>query len=146
MSAKQVRYKELGKLKKKTKYAPHILDDGGETIVFCFERFDGVNSWYKGTKPKHDFTKIADRLKHYETLTFAQLALENNCHENSLDDIIGKAKNRALKLEFDDEDELWSIMALRKERIWGYEYGDRIFVVVWWDPEHLIRPSAKRGT
>lgn len=61
-------------------------------------------------------------------------------------DLIAEAQNRLKVIDMDDQDRLFRLRIGNMGRLWGVidDGPPRCFLVLWWDPGHVICPSAKR--
>ena len=59
--------------------------------------------------------------------------------------IITEAQQRLEELQRDDVDELWRLRFTGQQRLWGIR-NQRVFRILWWDPEHKICPTTKKHT
>lgn len=86
---------------------------------------------------------IIPKLQSFETQTWAQIEGSNN-HSVDLDKCIKDASDRLAELDI-NEDSLFSLRLTGKQRIWGIK-DVAILRILWWDPEHEVCPSKKKGT
>lgn len=129
---------------KKAKLTPRIEAEGN-TVLFSFQWFDSGRKW--GSKAKHKFWAIADKLKSSEGRTWAQLSADRNDHYIGLDKFPTKTKKVIVKRGLDEFDGLWSLRITGGCRLWGVRWQEsRYFMVVWWDPDHKAYPVNKRYT
>jgi hypothetical protein len=56
-----------------------------------------------------------------------------------------EATQRLREVHHDDEEWLFEIRLGNKPRVWGIR-RETVFLVLWWDPEHLVCPSPLRHT
>lgn len=115
-----------------------------EKPVWVFSRFDKDGP--EQVLPKKDKTKlieIFDRLKHFESMTWADI--KGDSHNVSKDRLIKAAQVKLEILNIIDIDELFSLRLSGTNRIWGI-LDRHYFKILWWDPEHKICPSNKKHT
>lgn len=135
------------KVSKKPKIAgrfsnAHPTDD---KIHFRFRYFDA------GFRPTEQagadcFYTISDKLKHLAIAGWSSVNQNSaHHHEIQLHKLTRDAQKRLRQLTFDDLDGLFSLRLTGKKRIFGVR-KDPYFYVVWWDPEHKVCPSVKKGT
>jgi len=91
--------------------------------------------------------KIRVRLKNLETMTWAEILHEGGRrnHLVKVSDLCRGAKLRLTALKQDDVDEILSLTLAAKGRIWGI-LENSVVRLLWWDPEHRVRPSHKKHT
>lgn len=68
-------------------------------------------------------------------------------HGQPIADIAKLAQDDIRRLRYDETfgDDLFRFRLQGEQRLWGFRVG-RVFHVVWWDPSHRVRPTAKRNT
>lgn len=94
-----------------------------------------------------DHAGLLGKIRQWETMTVHQLVDQGE--EPGKDYlstcIISAAQDRLRELTYDDRDRISRLRISGKKRLYGFREGHR-FYVLWWDPEHEICPSHKRGT
>jgi hypothetical protein len=98
-----------------------------------------------------DLRVLHNRLKNLESMKWGEIlraprgsgGTEN--HLISISELCADAQRRLTELKHNDLDEMLSVTISGKRRLWG-KLVNEIVYVVWWDPEHLICPSAKKHT
>lgn len=127
---------------KSPKIAKIPREDGA--IVFSFLRFDGQCKWCE-TKDltTHDVWEIGEKLKSFEQTQWKHLAADEERHHRvPFYKLCKEAQEVAEKLNIDDYEEIWSLRLTGKQRLWGVR-DEQYFVVIWWDPDHLVYPTKK---
>ena len=87
--------------------------------------------------------ELVPKLHDYETMTWSEVE-GPQCHFVSVDGLCGKAQRRLEELRH-EVDMLFSVRITGKARVWGIREVSTLHVL-WWDPEHTVYPSKKKGT
>ena len=69
----------------------------------------------------------------------------NDNHHQPIADLCTEAQKRLVTLKHQVEDYIYSLRVDGPGRIWGIRYGEE-FHVLWWDPDHSVRPISKKHT
>jgi len=87
---------------------------------------------------------IRDKLKHFETMTWAQILIEakKRNHTVSTSDLDAPARKR-LRESGEEAEELVSLHLTGKQRVWGI-LREGVLHLLWWDPEHHVCPSLPK--
>lgn len=90
---------------------------------------------------------IKQKLSDFETMTWNQIFVkaQKQNHSVYIDQLSKEARDRLDELNMNDIDQLHSLRLSGKERVWGV-LDQGIFNLLWWDPQHLVCPSKKKGT
>jgi hypothetical protein len=112
-------------------------------IHLTFERFDGGCPWCETPKGQAHFCDIAKKLRDHERMDWNDTFSRD--HRVLVSGIIPEARQRLLDFSLDDTDELWRFRFDGKTRLWGRREGS-CFLVLWWDPDHMVCPSMKKHT
>jgi len=112
-------------------------------VLWSFILFDGTIEWHDQSHREESFRKVAKHMKDYEGLTWGEI--EQRDHPIAKNQLIRDAQRRLRTIQQDDIDELWRFRFDARRRIWGIRDG-RVFKVLWWDPQHKIRPSRLKHT
>ena len=88
--------------------------------------------------------KVLTRLKPLETMPWREIT-NTGSHPIDVSAIIKEARERLAEIGQDDTDQLYSLRVEGALRIWGIRDG-RVLKILWYDPEHAICPSPKKGT
>lgn len=91
------------------------------------------------------FGAIIPKLHNYESMTWAELDGFSGSHFVDLEKLCDHAQARLRDLQKDEQAGLFSVRVTGIMRVWGVRDG-AILRVLWWDPEHTVCPSLKRGT
>ena len=127
------------KFKKTPKGEPVSSD--ADFVQWSFSIFDNT-LWHDNSYGGDSFCEIAKHLRSYQGLTWAEIKRKD--HPIARNSIITKTKQRLEDLEQEDIDQLWRLRFTGLQRLWGIR-GEKIFKVLWWDPQHKICPSHKKS-
>jgi hypothetical protein len=105
--------------------------------------FNGVFGW-KNIEDREKFIKIIERLKSFESMTWAEIIGKEN-HLIPIYKLDKHAQKRLSEIKLDDIVELVSLRLSAVERIWGIKEKEK-FKILWWDPEHKVYPVEKKNT
>jgi len=87
---------------------------------------------------------VLDRLKHLETMSWAEITGEDN-HFIGRDRCSQGARDRLNEIHLEDIDSIYSLHVTGRQRVIGIR--DRhILQILWYDPEHQVCPSKKKHT
>ena len=94
-----------------------------------------------------DLNFIREKLGHYETMTVGEVFLQQKHYNHAvpLMNLIPAARRRLEELGLGDLDVLHRLRLAGKPRVWGI-LNENVVRLIWYDPEHEICPSAKKGT
>lgn len=101
--------------------------------------------WHKlSTK---EVNSIQTKLSEFESMTWEEISIKSKKqnHSVTIDKLSKKAQARLIKINIIDIDELFSLRLGGKQRVWGI-LDQGILNLLWWDPQHLVCPSKKKGT
>ncbi|MCF7979669.1 MAG: hypothetical protein K9L82_17005 [Chromatiaceae bacterium] len=125
-----------------------------ETVCWQAARADWEHDswgWHRLT-PEDWHRQVRDKLCSLESMTWAQLrsasggrSYGTNHHAIPIGDLSREAQKRLEQLNLDDIDELWSLRLAGTVRVFGIKDG-RVFRALWFDRDHGVCPSVKRGT
>ncbi len=144
MNKKRPRRKDNPK-KRQTPVSPPVTSTQNKKLVWIVSRIDNSSKWgwHKITCP--DFLrKIWKKMHNFETMEWVDI-LGTDHHAIPISNIIRPAQKRLEELGHDDEETLVSFHIMGRERIWAIRSEEKVFLL-WWDPNHEICPSQKRGT
>lgn len=143
MSLKKPKWKQKPRVEKKAVVSSVYEREDGK-VIFSFQWFDGVSRWETGqNKNVHDFWEISEKLKSFEQKKWSYIAANSDRdHQIPFTDLKDFAQKAAIKKRLEQFDGIWSFHLSGIQRLWGVKAGD-YFMVIWWDPEHLICPSIK---
>jgi len=105
--------------------------------------FDGAARWSEQIDQEGSFRSVAAKLRNYESMTWHEITSRD--HSVSQDKLILEARKRLQHIRLDDIEELWRFEITGRRRIWGIRHGSW-FYALWWDAEHVVCPSKKKGT
>lgn len=101
----------------------------------------GPFSWPKG---KDQELKILEKLHHFDSMKWHEIEGDDH-HLIGLEALSKEAVKRLTEIHQDDVDEVFSFHFSGRPRIIGIR--DRgIVKLLWWDPNHQVCPSKKKGT
>jgi hypothetical protein len=94
-----------------------------------------------------DLHKVRQRFANFESMTWKQILNEGNYRNHFIarDKLCNEAQERLRVLGQDDVDAVMSLGVTQRARVFGI-MEHNIFKVLWWDPQHLVCPVAKRNT
>lgn len=114
---------------------------GGYYPAWRISRMEMVDpfGWHKldGTL----LLQIREKLRHFESRTWNDIWVKDkhNNHSVRVEKLCADAKKRLRVVGLDDLDDLWRLRLTGKQRIWGI-LQQGVFLLLWWDPDHLIYP------
>lgn len=124
--------------------APAAKGANKEVVQWTFAEFD-AHEWFEKEYPHEPFSAIAQQMRQYESRTWAEIIANRwRDHTVACSRLIPEAQRRLRVLSKDDLGELWRFRFGAKLRLWGIRRGS-MFSVLWWDPQHKICPSRKKG-
>ena len=90
---------------------------------------------------------IRERLRSFESMTWNEILVQahRQNHLVSIERLCKEARDRLEENRQSDIAELVSLRVGGGERVWGILDGS-ILKLLWWDPEHAVCPSLKKGT
>ncbi len=103
---------------------------------------EGAFCWPKG---KNEELEIVGKLHDFDSMTWADIQGKQH-HYLSARSLSREAVKRLEHIKLDDEvDNLFSFRLQGKPRIIAIKHAS-IAKLLWYDPEHLVAPSAKKHT
>ena len=101
--------------------------------------------WHEVDQPT--LQKIRERLKSFETMTWAQILNEGGKRNHFIEvrHLCKEARERLRMIKQDDVDHLLSMGLTAKGRIFGI-LENSVLRLLWWDPHHAVCPSSKKHT
>ncbi len=148
MAKKQADAAFQPKKHKKPTFEPPKSTDG-HSPVWRLHRMDWDSNcqwgWVGSESRSIPWEEIHRKLGHFESMTWA--VLKNSDIATAIDTaaIHKDAQKELTKLSEDARSEIWEFQLMGKQRVWGFREG-ATFIVLWWDPEHLVFPSKKKHT
>jgi len=81
----------------------------------------------------------------YENMTWNEATSRHHTHPISVKGLCDKAKNRLIKIGFEDAETLYQFEMSGKgaRRLWGLRIQN-ILQILWWDPKHTVYPIRRR--
>lgn len=117
-----------------------VLKDGLERVDSHLMDWGGPFSWEKAVP---EWNSIHRRINDMRGLSLTEL-IKGGSHNIPVGDLSKPARDRLLEIELDDTDELFSLRLKGKERAFGIK--DRSTLkLIWYDPDHEVCPSNKKG-
>lgn len=102
---------------------------------------DGPFGW-KNMEGIHFWTNVFPKMKNFESMKWTEI-LGRNSHAVRVADISKEAYRLLQEMKMEDTEELVSLRLEGRERVWGIR-DDRVFQILWWDPQHLVYPCKDR--
>lgn len=115
-----------------------------ERPLWSFRKVDHGGPWCWSHLGGGQLRSVLERLGNFESMPWRDIEGEDS-HFIDVDSLIPSAKKRLAELGFDDVERLFSLRIQGKPRAWGLRDG-HVLVFLWWDPEHQICTSNKKGT
>ncbi len=86
---------------------------------------------------------VRERLSNFETMSWSEIlvASKKQNHSIGVQDLAKRAQDRLDEIGL-TLDEVVSLRLSGKERVFGY-LDNGVLVLLWWDPDHEVCPSAK---
>ena len=90
---------------------------------------------------------VREKLKSFESMTLNDIFVRDsrNNHSHLLHQIVPEARQRLEDLKLPDVDRLWTLRLGGTLRVWGFRIQNTFFLL-WWDPDHRVRPAGMRHT
>jgi hypothetical protein len=116
-----------------------------ELISWRLSRVDLDGAWGWRNIPADQVPSLLQKLCDCERLTLGELMQRKGTTQIAVEDLPTDAQKRLVEIKQDDVDAIWHLRLGGKLRVWGIV--DRsIFYFLWYDPEHTVYPSTKKGT
>jgi len=80
-----------------------------------------------------------------ETMEWAEIESGTGSHTIAVGSLSAEARKRLIEIRQDDIDDVFSLRITGAERVFGIR-DQWILRILWWDPEHRVCPSFKKGT
>jgi hypothetical protein len=120
-------------------------DANKQTPVWSVSKFDHDGIWGKDKFGDHTiiWDELLPKLSSYETMTWNDI-YRNKKRDHSVEvwKLIKEARDRLAELKLDETEELFRFRLSGTGRLWGIRNG-RVFILLWWDPDHEICPSGE---
>lgn len=134
------------------RHTPHLAKQArsvpasslSETPEWSFREVDLGGPWCFGKMTGDDVRMLLGRLREFETMRWHEIEGRDH-HSIKCNSIISDAQRRLGEIGKDDEDSLFSFAIAGKPRLWGIRRG-RAFCLLWWDPEHAVKPAPLKHT
>ena len=90
---------------------------------------------------------IREKLIEFEAKDWNQIFVAERDHNHRVDVAAFDcpAAREWMRRNMPDQDVLWTLRLMGKQRIWGI-FRDGVFHLMFWDPEHQIKLSLKKHT
>ena len=117
----------------------------GGPLVWRFSSVDrnGPFAWPALADPA-SYKDVMEKLHVFETMEETAIRGQGS-HPVPLADFAKSAFDRLVAIQLDDIDELMSFRITGAGRVWC-RMDRNMMLVLWWDPQHEVCPSQKRGT
>lgn len=124
---------------KKARYQDPCIE--GQPLPWRFSGCDreGPFGWAIGDDVK--YREVIEKLHEFEGMNWAQI-LATGSHPVEVYKICKDARDRLVKIERDDLDELMSFRLTGPNRVWCDKSG-HIMRLLWWDENHQVYPTAR---
>lgn len=88
---------------------------------------------------------IKSKLSEYERRTWNEIFIKDKHwnHPLSVSEFKCSKAKKWMQVNMPDQDQLWTLRLSGAERIWGV-FGDGIYLVLFWDPKHLIWETDRK--
>lgn len=144
MVAKKSKQKHNPDSQKRPKIGSGLVDKK-KTLVWKMASVDCGGPWSWDQLQCSEFLKdVWEKMRHFETMTWDSMNREQH-HMVSVSSMIPRAQKRLRQLGRDQLQFLASFRFNGKKRIWAHRTGNE-FWLLWWDPNHEVCPSLKKGT
>lgn len=101
----------------------------------------GPFAWPKGSNTEME---ILEKLHQFDSMRWSEIEGSDH-HAISIGSLSKEATKRLSEISLDDVDEVFSFHFSGRPRIIGIrELG--VVKLLWWDPNHQVCPSTKKGT
>jgi hypothetical protein len=127
-----------------------VSEDGGHLRpVFSFglrdHSFEGSWGWHLLTETSAqqllEFLFEMGRLS-WNEIRQQRAGAHKRHHSQPTSSLCKEARDRITDLEYDDIAEgMFRFRLAGTRRLWGFETGDGVFHVIWWDPDHQVYPT-----
>lgn len=130
---------------------PRILpgaEQGRRYVSWRFAHMDMGGDWSCLKMDGETLLGIRKKLIEYEKKTWAESSGTGSVgviKEIPTESISSKAQKRLEALKLDDAPQLCEFRLTSKQRVWGVRL-DQVCYVLWWDPDHTVFKSDKKGT
>lgn len=123
----------------------YLASNDSGSVFWSFSLLDCDGPWGFNKICRDELHQlVTNGFKHKEGVSWAEIK-SSGSHHVEKNKLIKNAQKRLAEIYLDDHDELFSMRLTGKKRIWGIRDGN-IFKLLWWDPEHEVCPSYKKGT
>ncbi len=147
MSKGKPRRQRNPKKTKKPKSSSVVPADSGE-LVWNVSKVDSDGQWgWNQVNCSYFFQEIWEKMRDFEKKKWSEI-LGRDHHKNhkiQVSKIIRDAQKRLEELGHDDQEELVSFRLTGRQRLWAIQMEGKAYLL-WWDPNHEVCPSHKKGT
>ncbi len=126
--------------KKKPVFLEPQFEDG-HPLAWRLGQVDREGSFAWNIQPHEKFREIVHKLAEFEDKSWAEIK-KGGSHQISTEKLCNDARQRLVKIQRDDLDELVSLRMTGTNRVWCVKSG-HILRLLWWDQDHLVCPVAK---
>jgi hypothetical protein len=104
----------------------------------------GPFSW-SGLSAERILREIIPKLQDFEKMTWGEIEGPSGSHFVDVTALVKPARKRLKEIGMEDTDQIFSLRMGARPRIWGIR-DVAVLQIIWWDPEHAVCPSQKKGT
>ncbi len=121
------------------------LPDQSDKISWSFNIIDIDGPYcFSKIKSPEGLRDLLDKLRNYESLKYSEIVGDKS-HWISVQSCDKQAVDRLKEIKLDDIDQIFSLRLTGKCRVFGLWEG-RLFLILWYDPEHAVCPSRLKHT
>ena len=117
---------------------------GGGLVCWRFSSMDMGGPFSFANVGGKTWKMLLARMKEWERMTWDELAGRRD-HAIEVASLSPEAQRRLQEIGMDDIDEVFSLHLDGRRRLIGIR-DERVFRLLWWDPEHKACPSMKKHT
>lgn len=135
------------KAEKKPTSDPSLMTED-KMLVWKVSKIDVDGRWGWNNITCPDFLKnIWEKMREFEKKKWSEILGGDNYQNHMIDvsKIVKDAQDRLKELGHDDQEKLVSLRLTNRQRLWAIHIRGEAFLL-WWDPNHEIRPSPKKHT
>ncbi len=107
--------------------------------------YSGIWGWHLLSDV--DARRVLDLMCDMAALTWNEVRQQTSSghkrhHYQEVSSLCPEARDRVIEQGLDDMSErMFRFRLDGSGRLWGYEIGDGVFHIVWWDPDHKVYPT-----
>ena len=119
-------------------------DYEGQFPLWAFRVVDLGGPWCWSALDGRALAEVLQRMRELESMTWHAIT-ETGSHFIDTSALSKPARNRLMKIQQDDVDQVYSLRVTGRRRIFGLRDGG-VLRILWWDPEHDVCPAPKKHT